>query len=116
MVSLVIFSSLITSAQIGFSNPNYEVLFKNNLRRGFLNLAGKKIGDKGLLILLQQDFLGDLKKLDLRYNQISALGAKQLANSTSFKKLKTLILMRFKLVVMPEIRIVKVMVKIVFKV
>ena len=60
VVSLVVFSSPITSAQIDFPNPNYEVLFKNNLRRGFLNLAGKKIGDKGLLILLQQDFLKDL--------------------------------------------------------
>ena len=92
IVALNFFSSPKTSAQIGFSNPNYEVLFKNNLRRGFLNLAGKKIGDKGLLILLQQDFLGDLKKLDLRYNEISARGAKHLASSASFKNLKTLIL------------------------
>ena len=45
VVSLVVFSSPNISAQIGFSNPNYEVLFKNNFRRGFLNLAGKKIGD-----------------------------------------------------------------------
>jgi len=92
MVSLVIFSSTITSAQIGFSNPNYEELFKNNLRRGFLNLSGKKIGDKGLLVLLQQDFLEDLKKLDLRYNEISPQGAKLLASSASFTNLKTLIL------------------------
>ncbi len=92
VVSLVFFSSSIISAQIDSSNPNYEVLFKNNLRRDFLNLAGKKIGDKGLVILLQQDFLGDLKKLDLRYNEISALGAKELASSASFKNLKTLIL------------------------
>ena len=55
VVFLGFFSSSITSAQIGFSNPNYEVLFKNNFRRGFLNLAGKKIGDKGLLILLSRD-------------------------------------------------------------
>ena len=92
VVSLVSFSSPITSAQIDFSNPNYEVLFKNSIRRDFLKLAGKKIGDKSLLILLQQDFLGDLKKLDLRYNEISAQGAKQLASSTSFKNLQTLIL------------------------
>ena len=92
VVSIVFFSSPITSAQIDFSSPNYEVLFKNNLRRGFLNLAGKKIGDKGLLMLLEQNFLGDLKKLDLRYNEISMLGAKELASSNSFKNLKTLIL------------------------
>jgi len=92
MVSAVVFSSSIASAQIDSSNPDYEALFKNNLRKGFLNLSGKKIGDKGLLVLLKQEFLGDLKKLDLRYNEISPAGAKLLADAPPFTKLKTLIL------------------------
>ena len=91
-VSVVVFSGAIASAQIDASSTDYEALFKNNLRRGFLNLSGKKIGDKGLRVLLKQEFLGDLKKLDLRYNEISPGGAKMLAGAAPFPKLKTLIL------------------------
>jgi len=86
------FFSSIASAQIDSVNPNYETIFKNNVQRGFLNLSGKKIGDKGIEILLKQEFVGDLKKIDLRYNAISSKGAKLLAKAGSFKKLKTLIL------------------------
>ena len=89
---VVFFFGLIASAQINSTNPDYETIFRNNLRRGFLNLSGKKIGDKGLQILLKQEFIGDLKKIDLRYNQIGPKGAKLLANGGPFKKLKTLIL------------------------
>ena len=71
---------------------DYEKIFKDNLRRGALNLSGKKIGDKGLDILLKQEFLVDLKKLDLRYNELSPLGAKMLAGAQPFLKLKTLVL------------------------
>lgn len=92
VVSAVIFSSAIASAQLDSSIPDYEALFKDNLRRGSLNLSGKKIGDKGLLILLKQEFLGDLKRLDLRYNEISPVGAKLLADAAPFEKLNTLIL------------------------
>ena len=80
------------SAQTDFSGPDYETLFKSNLRMGFLNLSGKKIGDKGLFILLNQDFVRDLKKIDLRYNEISPAGAKLFAKAKPFKKLKTLVL------------------------
>ena len=82
-------------AQTDSTGPvDYETLFKENLTRGgkVLNLSGKKIGDAGLKVLLNQDFIKNLKKLDLRYNQISPQGAKTLAQSPPLAKLKTLIL------------------------
>ena len=91
-ILVVFFFSSIASAEIDSISPDYETIFKNNLRRGFLNLSGKKIGDKGIQILLKQGFIGDLKKIDLRYNEISHEGAKLLAKAASFKKLKILIL------------------------
>ena len=90
---LVLLSASIVSAQIDASGTDeLETLFKDNLQRGVLNLSGKKIGDKGLSVLLKQGFLKDLKKIDLRYNEISPAGAKMLANTPTFKKLNTLIL------------------------
>jgi Ran GTPase-activating protein (RanGAP) involved in mRNA processing and transport len=86
-------SVTIVYAQVDASGPDeFETLFKDNLQRGALNLSGKKIGDKGLTVLLRQEFLKDLEKMDLRYNEISPAGAKMLANTSAFKKLKTLIL------------------------
>ena len=82
-------------AQISFSEPvDYEKLFADNLSWGdnALNLSGKKIGDEGLKILLRQDFIKKLKKLDLRYNDISPNGAETLAQTLPLPKLKTLIL------------------------
>jgi hypothetical protein len=82
-------------AQISFSEPvDYEKLFADNLSWGdkVLNLSGKKIGDEGLKILLKQDFIKKLKKLDLRYNDISPNGAETLAHTPPLPKLKTLIL------------------------
>ena len=92
VIIVFIFFSTIGSAQINSASPDYETIFKNNVQKGFLNLSGKKIGDKGVQILLKQEFIGDLKKIDLRYNEISPEGAKLLAKAESFKKLKTLIL------------------------
>jgi len=86
-------SAAIVSAQVeNLSLGDYEKLFKDNLRRGVLNLSGKKIGDRGLGILLKQQFLSDLKKLDLRYNGLSPVSGKMLADAKPFLKLKTLIL------------------------
>ena len=92
VIIVVSFFSEIGSAQIDSTSLDYETIFKNNVQRGFLNLSGKKIGDKGIQILLKQEFIGDLKKIDLRYNGISPEGAKLLAKAGPFKKLKTLIL------------------------
>ena len=64
-ILLVFFFGSIVSALIESKNHDYETIFKNNLRRDFLNLSGKKIGDKGLQILLKQEFIDDLKKIDL---------------------------------------------------
>ena len=87
------FSATIVSAQLdSLSSEDYEKIFKDNLRRGTLNLSGKKIGDRGLNALLRQNFLADLKRLDLRYNGLSPAGAKMLADAQPFLKLKTLIL------------------------
>ena len=89
---VILFATLV-SEQVNAARPDdLETLFKNNLQRGALNLSGKKIGDKGLSVLLRQGFLKDLKKMDLRYNEISPAGAKILAKTPTFKKLKTLIL------------------------
>jgi Ran GTPase-activating protein (RanGAP) involved in mRNA processing and transport len=91
MVALL--SVTLLSTQLDASGSDeLETFFKDNLQKGVLNLSGKKIGDKGLTILLKQEFLKDLKKIDLRYNEISPVGAKMLANTITFKKLKTLIL------------------------
>lgn len=82
-------------AQVGSSEPvDYEKLFAENLsmRGAVLNLAGKNIGDEGLRILLKQDFIKKLKKIDLRYNAISPTGAEILAQIPPLPKLKTLIL------------------------
>jgi Ran GTPase-activating protein (RanGAP) involved in mRNA processing and transport len=90
---LVLLSVTLVSAHAdALGSDELETLFKDNLQRNSLNLSGKKIGDKGLTILLKQEFLKDLKKIDLRYNEISPVGAKMLANTITFKKLKTLIL------------------------
>jgi Ran GTPase-activating protein (RanGAP) involved in mRNA processing and transport len=90
---VVLCSVTLVSPQVDASGSDeFEALFKDNLQRGVLNLSGKKIGDKGLTVLLRQGFLKDLKKMDLRYNEISPVGAKMLANMPTFKKLKTLIL------------------------
>jgi Ran GTPase-activating protein (RanGAP) involved in mRNA processing and transport len=90
---VVILSATLVSAQADATgSDDLETLFKDNLQRGALNLSGKKIGDKGLSVLLRQVFLKDLKKMDLRYNEISPTGAKMLAKTPTFKKLKTLIL------------------------
>jgi Ran GTPase-activating protein (RanGAP) involved in mRNA processing and transport len=84
-----------SEAQTSFSEPvDYEKLFADNLSWGdnALNLSGKKIGDEGLKILLKQDFIKKLKKLDLRYNDISSNGAETLAQTPPLPKLKILIL------------------------
>ena len=87
------FSVTMISAELdSLSSEDYEKLFKDNLRRGTLNLSGKKIGDRGLDILLKQGFLTNLKKLVLRYNGLSPAGAKMLAKAQPFFKLKTLVL------------------------
>ena len=89
----MVFSAAIVLAQADdLSSGDYEKIFKDNLRRGALNLSGKKIGDRGLDILLKQGFLTNLKKLDLRYNGLSPAGAKMLADAQPFFKLKTLVL------------------------
>lgn len=82
---MAFFSVTLISVQVYASGPDeFETLFKDNLQRGVLNLSGKKIGDKGLTVLLRQEFLKDMKKMDLRYNEISPAGAKMLANHAHF--------------------------------
>lgn len=74
------------------SQLNYSKIFKEGLSANgrTLNLSGKKIGDKGIELLLAQDFLKKVTKLDLRYNQISEKGAALLAASQSLGALQSL--------------------------
>ncbi len=73
---------------------DYEKIFKEGLkRRGtYLNLSGKKIGDAGLKLLLTKDWLKKVKKIDIRYNDLTEEGAKILAAAPELPKLQTLIL------------------------
>jgi Ran GTPase-activating protein (RanGAP) involved in mRNA processing and transport len=76
----------------GYSELDYEKVFKEGLSANgkTLNLSGKKIGDRGVEILLTQDILKKVTKLDLRYNKISEKGAKLMAASKAFGKLQSL--------------------------
>ncbi len=73
---------------------DYDALFKDGLkRRGkFLNLSGKKIGDEGIKRLIASDVLAKVEKMDLRYNEISAVGAGLLSKMPPLPSLKVLIL------------------------
>ncbi len=75
-----------------FSELDYEKIFKEGLSANgkTLNLSGKKIGDRGVELLLSQEFLKKVTKLDLRYNKISEKGARLMAQSKAFAQLKSL--------------------------
>ena len=76
------------------SPVDYDVLFKEGLkRRGkLLNLSGKKIGDEGVRHLIASKVLENVEKIDLRYNEITAVGAELLAKISPLRKLRVLIL------------------------
>ncbi|CAI2718896.1 hypothetical protein [Nitrospina watsonii] len=71
---------------------DYDKVFKEGLSRGGkkLRLNGKKIGDKGLALLLEKDFLKKVTDLDLRYNEISERGAAVMAASPALVNLREL--------------------------
>ena len=73
---------------------DYDALFKEGLkRRGkLLNLSGKKIGDEGIKRLIASGVLEKVEKVDLRYNEITAVGAGLLSEMSPLPKLKALIL------------------------
>ena len=73
---------------------DYDVLFKESLKRSgkILNLSGKKIGDEGIEHLVSSKYLEKVKKIDLRYNEITAVGAQVLAKMSPLPKLRSLIL------------------------
>ena len=74
------------------SELDFDKIFKEGLSANgkTLNLSGKKIGDKGVEVLLSRKFLRKVTKLDLRYNKISEKGAKRIGASKAFGKLKSL--------------------------
>ena len=76
------------------ASVDYDVLFKEGLkRRGkLLNLSGKKIGDEGVRHLIASKVLENAEKIDLRYNEITAVGAELLAKISPLRKLRVLIL------------------------
>ncbi len=71
---------------------DFDNLFRQQLSSNgkTLNLAGKKIGDAGLKVLMSHDILKKVAKLDLRYNGITEKGAQYIADSPSLSKVKTL--------------------------
>ena len=75
-----------------YANLDYDKIFKAGLSRNgkSLNLSGKKIGDKGVALLLAHDVLKKVTKLDLRYNEISEKGARLLAETQNLTQLKKL--------------------------
>ena len=76
------------------SSIYYDLLFKKILKRNgkILNLSGKKIGDKGVKHLVSSSYLVTVEKIDLRYNEITVVGAKFLAVILPLSQLKSLIL------------------------
>ena len=76
------------------SSTYYDLLFKKSLKRNgkILNLSGEKIGDKGVKHLVSSSYLARVEKVDLRYNEITAVGAKLLAVISPLPQLKSLIL------------------------
>jgi len=80
--------------QLDKSPVNYDVLFKESIKRNgkILNLSGKKIGDEGIEHLIASQYLKEVEKIDLRYNEITAIGAELLAKMLPLPKLKSLIL------------------------
>ena len=80
--------------QLDKSPVNYDVLFKESIKRNgkILDLSGKKIGDEGIEHLIASQYLKKVEKIDLRYNEITAIGAELLAKIFPLPKLKSLIL------------------------
>ena len=76
------------------SSIYYDLLFKKSLKRNgkILNLSGKKIGDKGFKHLVSSSYLVRVEKIDLRYNEITVVGANFLAVISPLSQLKSLIL------------------------
>jgi Ran GTPase-activating protein (RanGAP) involved in mRNA processing and transport len=73
---------------------DYDLLFKESLKRNgkILNLSGKKIGDQGVKHLVSRSYLAGVEKIDLRYNEITSVGAELLSVITPLSQLKSLIL------------------------
>ena len=76
------------------SSIYYDLLFKKSLKRNgkIVNLSGKKIGDKGVKHLVSSSYLVRVEKIDLRYNEITVVGANFLAVTSPLSQLKSLIL------------------------
>ena len=73
---------------------DYNVVIQESLKRNgvLLDLSGKKIGDQGLKFLIDSNILKNVEKIDLRYNEITAIGADLFAKQSPLLKLRILIL------------------------
>ena len=73
---------------------DYNVVIRESLKRNgaLLDLSGKKIGDQGLKFLIDSNILKNVEKIDLRYNEITAIGADLFAKQSPLLKLRILIL------------------------
>jgi hypothetical protein len=87
-VALLLAGSAVVGADAGWAQffeqkLDYEAVFKEGLSPNGkrLNLSGKKIGDAGVRILAEKEFLRNVVELDLRYNTITERGAEALVGS-----------------------------------
>ncbi len=90
---LITISTVPVFAQLDEKKIDYDAVFVAGFSRGgtVLNLSGKKIGDQGLERLLSdKKRLGKVKKLDLRYCELSEKAGAMLAESDVFPNLKKL--------------------------
>lgn len=93
LVTLILFCAAPALGQLDVREIDYDAVFAAGFTRGdtVLNLSGKKIGDKGLELLLKLgDRLKKVKKLDLRYCELSEKAGAMLAQSGVFPNLKKL--------------------------
>lgn len=93
LVALMLFCVAPALGQLDVREIDYDVVFAAGFTRGdtVLNLSGKKIGDKGLELLLKLgDRLKKVKNLDLRYCELSEKAGAMLAQSGAFPNLKKL--------------------------
>lgn len=93
VAAILLFLPVWAQAQLDVQEIDYEKVIAEGFSRGgtVLNLSGKKIGDEGLKLLLQKkDQLKKVKKLDLRYCELTEAAGKMLAESDAFPALKQL--------------------------
>ena len=94
LLALALERSSSFSRELDKVSIDYNVVIQESLKRNgaLLDLSGKKIGDQGLKFLIGSNILKNVEKIDLRYNEITAIGADLFAKQSPLLKLRSLIL------------------------